>query len=89
MVLVSDLSGGGKKVMLLRRGFHGLKRDIPSRRNSFRRQGHIVDSQRTQFVLPVQPGSDLLKQGHIYGQRACMLFSDNKEHSYVRRVDNK
>ena len=29
MVLVSDLSGGGKKVMLLRRGFHGLKRDIP------------------------------------------------------------
>lgn len=48
-----------------------------------------MDSQRTQFVLPVQPGSDLLKQGHIYGQRACMLFSDNKEHSYVRRVDNK
>ena len=28
IVLVSDLSGG-KKVMLLRRGFHGLKRDIP------------------------------------------------------------
>ncbi|EFH2541781.1 YjiK family protein [Escherichia coli] len=28
MVLVSDLSGG-KKVILLRRGFHGLKRDIP------------------------------------------------------------
>ncbi|HGE5896217.1 TPA: SdiA-regulated domain-containing protein [Escherichia coli] len=28
MVLVSDLSGG-RKVMLLRRNFHGLKRDIP------------------------------------------------------------
>ena len=48
-----------------------------------------MDSQRTQFVLPVQPGRDVLKLGHICGQRGCMSFSDNNEHPYVRGVDNE